>query len=359
MRLGGQMLSRTFVAFSSGDAFVRDTITGACEAARRPDTILEPWSGNDPSGRPIDQSVYSWVESADAFVADVSEPNHNVTYEIGLALGMRKPVRLIRANNKDRKILESIGLLHNVGHDDYGSKDELAQILTKSEPVAPWPRAKRNREQPVYLLQSSALDKFLRRVTSNIKNTLKLQFRNFNPGEIDRLTATEAFEQVSQSFGIIAIWSHSDEAGAFRQNQRAVFAIGLARGLDIPFLLLAREDDRLPLDLDEIATRWSKIPDIDSIMLAFRDEVYEAQGAYVETQTESERFLDKVHCGDPAAENEAAQLAHYFLETEQFRLTMAGDLNVVLGRKGSGKTAIFLQARNRTQADRSNIVVDL
>ena len=38
---------------------------------------------------------------------------------------------------------------------------------------------------------------------------------------------------------------------------------------------------------------------------------------------------------------------------------MAGDLNIVLGRKGSGKTAVFLQARDRTREDRSNIVVDL
>ena len=48
-----------------------------------------------------------------------------------------------------------------------------------------------------------------------------------------------------------------------------------------------------------------------------------------------------------------------FSRTEQFRLTLAGDLNIILGRKGSGKTAIFLQARNKVRADRNNIVVDL
>ena len=77
------------------------------------------------------------------------------------------------------------------------------------------------------------------------------------------------------------------------------------------------------------------------------------------TRLGKERFLDRVYCGDPAAENEAAQLDSYFLETEQFRLTTNGELNILLGRKGNGKTAIFLQARNRTRADRSNIVVDL
>ena len=353
------MPSRTFIAFSSKDNFVAETIVAACESAQCPDTSLEPWNRNDASGRPIDQSVYSWINSADAFVADVSEPNHNVTYEVGLAIGMRKPVRLIRANNKDLKILESIGLLHNLGHDDYDGRDKLTQILEKHVPVGPWRQAKRNREQPVYFLQLSVLNDFVRRVASNIKKTLKLKFRSFNPQEIDRLTASEAFEQVSQSFGVIAIWENSDTPEAFRQNQRLVFTIGLARGLDIPFLLFAHENDRLPLDLDEIASRWSKTSDVNPIMLTFRDEIYEAQEAFVETRIESDRFLDLVHCGDPAAENEASQLANYFLETEQFRLTIGGELNIVLGRKGSGKTAIFLQARNKTRSDKSNIVVDL
>ena len=196
-------------------------------------------------------------------------------------------------------------------------------------------------------------------MSSHIKKTLKLKFRNLNPTEIDRLTATEAFEQVSQSFGVIAIWDTANTVQSVRQNQRTSFVVGLARGLDIPFLLFAHIDDRLPLDLDEIATRWSSSTDLSSHMRTFREDVYEAQESHVETRLGTDRFLDRVYCGDPAAENEAAQLDSYFLETEQFRLTLSGDLNILLGRKGSGKTAIFLQARNRTRADRSNIVVDL
>ena len=353
------MTSRTFVAFSSSDTILVDTILSACKAARRSDTTLEPWNRNDPSGYPIDKSVYNWVESADTFIADISEPNDNVIYEIGLAIGMRKPVRLIRASSKDIRLLTSIGLLHNVGHDEYDNGNTLVKVLEKREPVAVWPRANRNREHPVYFLQLPVFDSFSRKVSSQIKKTLKLKFRNLNPREIDRLTATEAFEQVSQSFGVIAIWDESEPPQSKRQNQRTAFAIGLARGLDIPFLLFAHKDNRLPLDLDEIATRWSNISDLAGIMRSFRDEVYEAQESFVEIKSHTGRFLDNVYCGDPAAENEAAQLANYFLETEQFRLTTGGDLNILLGRKGSGKTAIFLQARNQTRANKSNIVIDL
>jgi hypothetical protein len=83
------MTHTTFVAFSSADKFVSDAIGQACKTASSPEALFIPWNRHDTSGQPIDRSVYSWVESADALVADISEPNHNVTYEVGLALGLR------------------------------------------------------------------------------------------------------------------------------------------------------------------------------------------------------------------------------------------------------------------------------
>jgi hypothetical protein len=100
---------------------------------------------------------------------------------------------------------------------------------------------------------------------------------------------------------------------------------------------------RSPLDLDELATRWSAVSDVDPLMREFREAVAETQQSYVDVHPTSARYPDIVHCGDPAAENEATQLDSYFLATEQFRLTLNGELNIVLGRKGSGKTAIFIQ----------------
>ncbi len=353
------MTHTTFVAFSSADQFVSDVIGAACKGASSPEATFIPWNRNDASGQPIDRSVYSWVETADALVADISEPNHNVTYEVGLALGTQKALRLIRAANKDRKLLEEIGLLHNIGHDDFNGQQQLVEILRRPY-NPPWPRPKRNPEAPIYVLQSSQTDELLRRTLSNVKKVLRMRFRSFNPQEIDRLTASEAFEQVAQSFGVVAIWHDTSVPEAFRQNQRAAFAIGIARGLEIPFLLLAPNRLRLPLDLDELATRWDVPGDLDAKMRDFRDAVAEAQRLHVDVRpVAGRRYLDAVYCGDPAAENEATQLDTYFLETEQFRLTLSGDLNIILGRKGSGKTAIFLQARNKVRADKDNIVVDL
>ena len=234
----------------------------ACENAGLANREFTPWNRNDTSGLPIDQSVSGWVEDADALVADISEPNHNVTFEVGLALGAEKQIRLIRAASKDRTLLEEIGLLHNIGHDDYRTQADLVAILQRPFTTHAWPVPKRSPTQPVYVLHASKDDDVLRKTLSGVKKIIKLRFRSFDPKEIDRLTATEAFEQVGQSFGVIAIWHDQDTSEAFRQNQRAAFAIGVSKGMDIPFMLLAPSSMRLPLDLDEIATRWTNIPAI-------------------------------------------------------------------------------------------------
>jgi hypothetical protein len=165
------MTHTTFVAFSSADQFVSDVIGAACKAASSPEATFIPWNRNDVSGQPIDRSVYSWVETADALVADISEPNHNVTYEVGLALGTQKSLRLIRAANKDRKLLEEIGLLHNIGHNDFSGQKQLVDILRRPYTTPPWPRPKRNPEQPIYVLHSSRTDDLLRRTLSNVKKS--------------------------------------------------------------------------------------------------------------------------------------------------------------------------------------------
>ena len=63
--------------------------------------------------------------------------------------------------------------------------------------------------------------------------------------------------------------------------------------------------------------------------------------------------------GDPVAENEFSTLRDYFLRTDPFERASRGEINLVVGRKGSGKTALFSQLRDEKRGNPQNIVVDL
>src|SRR3546814_11005267 len=72
-------------------------------------------------------------------------------------------------------------------------------------------------------------------------------------------------------------------------------------------------------------------------------------------------FIKKLNLGATSAENEMRDLERYYLETDQFLKSLRGEAHLVVGRKGSGKSAIFLQLRDaeRDKNRHKNIVLDL
>jgi len=51
--------------------------------------------------------------------------------------------------------------------------------------------------------------------------------------------------------------------------------------------------------------------------------------------------LRDLNVGQRVAEDEVDELASYFVETDQFRRILSGDVDVVFGPKGAGKSAIY------------------
>jgi hypothetical protein len=74
---------------------------------------------------------------------------------------------------------------------------------------------------------------------------------------------------------------------------------------------------------------------------------------------EPRTFLAELNLGASTAENELGELAHYYLDIDAYRRALRGEIQVVAGRKGSGKTALFAQLRNTLRSDKGNVVLDL
>lgn len=354
------MTQTVFFAFPGRDQLISSAIEDACKHASTATCTFVPWKARDLTGQPIDAGVARWVEEADVVFADISHPNHNVTFEIGYAIGLGKPIYLVRHSQSEWSDVEAIGLLHNLGHRTYNNREDLENILRSAEARSPgWPNPKKNFSQPLYFVQPSSSEDSLIRLSSAIKKRGRIRFRTFNPKEVDRLTATEAYNQVASSFGVVATWHSEHVSHAIRQNQRAAFVVGLAKGLDVPFRLIAADHLRLPLDLDEISTRISESSDVGSIIINLKEEMDSSSADYADFSPAPAGILSQIYCGDPAAENEMAILGDYFLETEEYNATVRGDVNLVSGRKGSGKTAVFIRTRDKIRSNKINIVVDL
>lgn len=349
-----------FVGFPSKDRLHAETIATASKNASTAEHSYAPWSAEDASGTAVERAVEDWIEDADAAVFDLTYVNENVTYEMGYAIALGKPIRLIRNKSVNIGDLRAIGLFDGLIRDEFKTRPELEVLLAgRGAQSNKWAAARGNTLQPLYVLAPPTPSQFFTNVMSAIKKKTLFKFRSFTPWEITRLSAQEAWEQVSASYGVVVTWQDGTDLEARRNNQRAAFIYGLARGLGIPAMLLAQEKSALPADLADLATRWMNLSEISGLFPSFRDEVQEAINTREVAKELPYLLLDSIRCGDPAAENEQDDLKAYFVETEEFKQSLDGDVQLIVGRKGSGKSAIFLQVRDRIRVDKSNIVVDL
>jgi hypothetical protein len=69
--------------------------------------------------------------------------------------------------------------------------------------------------------------------------------------------------------------------------------------------------------------------------------------------------LQTINLGDVAAENEIGGLREYFVVTGQSTQAKQGNARLVVGRKGSGKTAVFYEVRNGIGRGHDRIILDL
>jgi len=356
----GRRMARQFVAFPSPDKFHSETITNACKVVSTQNNDFVPWVAKDNSGSPLARSVESWLEESESVVADITYVSDNVTYEIGYAIGLGKPVRLIRNDTVSKVDMREVGLVDTLLYDNFRTQTDLERLLdSRSTSRLPWHPQPPNKDQPLFVLSPPKPTTFYTALFSAVKKGARLKYRSFNPREIARLTAEEAWEQVSSSFGVVVTWSDTQELESRRNNQRASLIFGMARGRKIPALLIANYRSELPLDLKDQCTSFTDEGDLLGIFREFREDVQDELNDYTYVPQLQLSLLDSLQCGDPAAENEQDQLSSYFLETQEFINTLDGKTNLVIGRKGSGKSAIFYQVRDRIRANRKNIVIDL
>ncbi|MCG7570522.1 hypothetical protein MHM89_11320 [Pseudoalteromonas sp. CNC9-20] len=352
-----------FFAYASQPSAIGETIENAVESIRKSgDISLKTWRALDIPGHFISQQVLEAIDNANYLVADISVLNFNVTYEVAYAIGAGKRI-LITKNSSVREkapTIRDVGIFDTLGFREYQNAKELESFLeevTKSEPLKI--SSKINTKSPVYLLEGYHKTDFATRIISRIKKARYL-FRSFDPNEQPRLSANDAISQVAQSHGVVVPFLSSETVNFEIHNMRGAFIAGLANGMGKALCMLQRDEDPVPLDYRDFVNVVYHPDDVNEHIAEFAASVAESMQLGDDKEIGSEdTFLQALDLGASSAENEMRTLQSYYLKTDQFLKSLRGEANIVVGRKGSGKSAIFLQVRDRERNKKGNIVLDL
>jgi hypothetical protein len=354
---------QVFVAYSSRDARLSE---GIIDAVRRANALplpvmFEPWVFNDIAGAPLISPILAKIDESPFVVADITYLNLNVIYEIGFAIGRGKRAFLVRNRTieGDKTLVNAVGIFDTLGYHEYNSYEELKdRLCAHIEPTSIPFSTSLDSKFPIYIVEPPVRDDGINTSISRIKKA-RYPYRSFHGVDDLRMPAPETTRHVAAASGIILPFQDPATPGAMEHNIRCMFVAGLAEGMGKPALLLAPAAFQAPLDIKDEITSFKVVDDIVIAIADFCPLIVEYQSRVEPSGIDTQTLLEALSIGDPRAENEMPTLGLYYLKTDQFERTVRGEANLVVGRKGSGKTALFIQVRDKIRADKRNIVVDL
>lgn len=352
-----------FFAYASKPYQLTRTIQEAIERANKSGGChYTSWEENDIAGRPLTAPIFEGLDSANVLAADITTINFNVTFEIGYAIGIGRRVFLTKSAEyeSDDELINRIGIFDTLGYETYKTSQELARLISTIRDLHPIDTtSKLNVTTPAYVLETPTRGDVMVQIISRIKKA-RLFYRSFEPSEAARMSAPDAISHVASSYGVVVPLLSPDQKEAAVHNIRAAFVTGLGVGLEIPTLVLQDQNGPLaPLDVRDFVKSYSHPDDLKEYIHDFSLSVFERIQETKNLTLPIGNLLSKLVIGDPMAENELQTLSQYYLQTHEFNRALRGEVNLVVGRKGTGKTALFSQLRNQKRNNKNNVVVDL
>lgn len=357
---------RVFFAYPGRPELISSTIETAAASLQGSQPSIEwfSWRDMNPGGQILLCEICESIRTSSVVVADVTSLNQNVMFELGFAIGVGLPVVPVRdttlgANNRT---FQQLGILDTLGYVQFTNSSELASDLSKAIGRSPlsFPSDKPDSTHPVFLMKSPIVVDGAIALESALKKA-KLRYRAFDPRETPRISLIELMRQVSVSAGVVVEMLASGR-GESAHNARCAFACGLAAALGKAVLMLQEqiEPESTALDYRDIAQAYDNAANVPGLARPFFDQVIEMiQAPSSGKERYDETPLVQIDLGDVAAENEILGLREYFLPTGPSSQAEKGHARLVIGRKGSGKTAIFYRVRDAVQRGRQRLVMEM
>lgn len=265
---------------------------------------------------------------------------------------------MIHLSGESKNLLSKIGILDTVGYKPFLNSQDITTIVENGVSDISFQRTPQvDTFRPVYYLKTPLDTEGSVRITSSLKKSA-FRFRVYDPKETFRLPINRAIQEVDRSFAVIAHLLSPDRKEALIHNARCAFVAGFAMASQKRVLLIQEGIFNQPIDYREIVREYGDLAQIGVIMSDFLKELVDALQSPVKIVESVQRsVLENIDIGDIAAENEIENLRSYYVRTGEFTAARKGHAQLVIGRKGSGKTALFYALRHHIGAERYGVLV--
>jgi hypothetical protein len=296
-----------------------------------------------------------------------------VLFEFGYAIAKNKRTWVLRDPSIEKAQLdyERFKLLTTVGYCSYCNSSDIENLFYDERPYEDLESTlykdaiesviTQQRELALLYLRSAVETEASRKLTHEVKES-NIRVITDDPKEVPVQSLTWYAQQVHAASAVLVHFLSSDHVTSRYQNAKNAFVSGLAYGFGKRLLMLAHEPYGSPIDYREMLKTHdtgTQCVGIASSWLSCVESEYEdwkANSREYEKEARARSELQHIVIGDPVAENESQSLPQYFIPTAEYSQALASRHLVLVGRRGSGKSAILYKLENELSLDLRNHV---
>ena len=373
-----------FYAYPANPVSTGETIGNAIAALKqksrvRKDRIrFHTWVDLPNVGKNLVASILREIDRSDVFACDLTYPNPNVAFELGYSIAKFKRVwitldRGVADAEKNYKRLY-FGLI-GAAYAPYMNSEELTAEFLSQYPTSSlddtilgdyYRSSQRRLEVPtlLYCKPPIATESVIGCVRSLDDSVFDTGMIVDDPVENTSPTLDWYTRNIAQADAVLVHLLSNAEIRNEEHNVKCSLVAGLAQGLGARVMMVVKEPFEAPIDYSAMLMRHATARECEQKVGSWLDRVGEAlprrrrRRSMRPERSGLEFDIRHMWIGDHVAENERSDIDAYFLETSSYLRAIDEQLTIVVGRKGSGKSAQLYAMENELAADpRSSVCV--
>lgn len=331
--------------------------------------IAKTWEEMEVSGKIINKCITDEIDNCTLFACDLTYLNHNVLFELGYAIGKKKNLLIMLNDTVDgaKSKYSGFNILRNVGYETFSNYKNIQIALQKKDRITSVLL-----EELVNVDQSELNSVDLFYIASSLQNQASLSLTEMlkessysiiydNSSEVEYQTLAWYIKSLMQASNIVIHLLGKDKVDYFQKNAEASLYAGLGCGLGRKVLLIAPSPFNAPIDYTDILLEYydasecvSKSEEWLHKNVAIRQADTPDQALDRIPQIDKKLNLLKLGIGCEIAEEEKNDLLNYFIEIDAYKKALERKQSIFVGRKGTGKSAVFIKLESELDNEVNN-----
>ncbi len=310
------------------------------------------WEKMKINGKIINLQILAAIEKAESFACDITYLNANVFFELGYAIGKKKPL-FIMLNPKVKEAksnYEAISILKGIGYIEYNNTEDLKRNISEFDTnhillneLNLLSNNNCKNQIDIFYIKSNANSQAELDTISFIKESNYSQICD-DKSEIPYQPLDWYLDSLNRCKYLIIHLSSNDKIEAHIDCCVNSLYAGLGYALNKKVLLVAPKPYFAPIDYNDILIQYKS-----SEECVKRIENWLPRKKIKKTtpsQGDKELNLLRLGIGYSLAEDEKDALSSYFVETYAYEAALKNKKSIFYGRKGTGKTALYIMLFN-------------